>query len=215
MSQNKFLKCSCAGCGGHIEFPADGIGSTVPCPHCGYATELTLEAPPVIAASGARSLKWIIAGAVILVVGLIAAVAIVIMTPILLTANRLTNKARESRPIAASPVRPKATNVVAARPAAPAGTSPVLNGFSFSAVTMVQAPGSTLRYATGALKNETDKQRFGVTVEIDLLDSRGGKIGATKDYAPVVEPRAEWKFRALLVQKTAASARVANVSEQP
>ena len=68
--------------------------------------------------------------------------------------------------------------------------------------------------AAGALKNETDKQRFGVTVEIDLLDTAGVKIGSAKDYAPVIEPRTEWKFRALLVQKKVASARVADVKEQ-
>ena len=207
MSQNKFLKCSCAACGGHIEFPADGIGSTVPCPHCGCATELTLETPPVIAASGTRSLKWIIAGGVILLVGLVAAVGIVI------AANRLMKKAREPRPIAASPARPKATNAAPARPSAPAGTLSVLNGFSSSAVTMEQAPGSALRYATGVLKNETDKQRFGVTVEIELLDPRGGKTGTAKDYVDLIEPRAEWKFHASVLQKKAATARVSNVTE--
>jgi hypothetical protein len=27
-------KCSCAHCGQHIEFPAEGVGMTVPCPTC-------------------------------------------------------------------------------------------------------------------------------------------------------------------------------------
>jgi len=32
--QAKFLKCLCAFCGGHIEFPASALGDTVLCPHC-------------------------------------------------------------------------------------------------------------------------------------------------------------------------------------
>jgi hypothetical protein len=53
-----------------------------------------------------------------------------------------------------------------------------------------------------------------VTVELELLDSGGRKLGVAKDYAAIIEPHAEWKFRALLVQKNVAAARVANVKEQ-
>ena len=68
MSQNKFLKCACAHCGGHIEFPADGLGSIIPCPHCGAETELVLEVPPVLATRSSRGLMWFVIGAVILLV---------------------------------------------------------------------------------------------------------------------------------------------------
>ena len=114
--------------------------------------------------------------------------------------------------------RPAATNAPRAKPVTVAPAVPVrlINGFSFtSAVTIDQTAGSTLAYATGWLKNETDRQRFGVTVEIDLLDSGGAKLGRATDYAPVIEPRAEWKFRALLTPKNVASARVTGVQEKP
>ena len=48
-----------------------------------------------------------------------------------------------------------------------------------------------------------------------LLDSGGAKVGRATDYAPVIEPRAKWEFRALLVPKNVASARVTGVQEKP
>ena len=202
MPETKFLKCACESCGGRIEFPADGIGSTVVCPHCGWHTELKLETPTVETARSSRSVKWIIAGAVILCVGFAAIVAI------LVTARRMMEKARHDQPVTQA-VRAAKTNPANARATA---INQVINDFSISAVAIDKA--RSLAYATGTLKNETEKQRFGVTVELELLDKAGTKIGTAKDYKDLVEPRAEWKFRALLVQKNVAAARVAVVKEQ-
>ena len=125
MSQNKFLKCACDSCGGHIEFPADGIGSTVPCPHCGAHTELTLETPPVIAARSPRSLKWIIAGGVILLVGVVLLVVVIPVVEVYVAASRLAKKqpragrveARNSvRSVNTDATRPAATNAPRANP---------------------------------------------------------------------------------------------------
>jgi len=44
MSEERFCICSCEHCGGHIEFPASGVGMRVACPHCAIETVLT-EAP--------------------------------------------------------------------------------------------------------------------------------------------------------------------------
>ncbi len=204
MPETKFLKCACESCGGRIEFPADGIGSTVPCPHCGWHTELKLENPVVPTAPFSRSLKWIIAGAVILCVGFVAIVAI------LISARRMMEKARRDQPEIQA-VRSAKTNLAISRPATPViGKS--INDFSISPVAIDKT--RSLAYAAGVLKNETDKQRFGVTVELELLDSGGKQIGTARDYKDLIEPRAEWKFRALLVQKNVAAARVASVKEQ-
>src|SRR5438876_61079 len=108
MSETKYLKCACASCGGHIEFPADAIGSTVPCPHCGWQTELMLEAPPVQPPS--RSLKWIIAGGVILLVGVIGVVAALIVTV------RVMKKTRASRSVSRTTAIAPSTNRVQAKP---------------------------------------------------------------------------------------------------
>ena len=34
MSEKSFTKVNCSHCGGHIEFPPEAAGLTVPCPHC-------------------------------------------------------------------------------------------------------------------------------------------------------------------------------------
>jgi uncharacterized membrane protein len=48
--QAKFLKCLCAFCGGHIEFPASAAGETILCPHCNCSTRLstTVGSPPPV-----------------------------------------------------------------------------------------------------------------------------------------------------------------------
>lgn len=208
MSQNKFLKCACASCGGHIEFPADGIGSTIACPHCGADMELMLEVPAVLATRSSRGLKWFVIAALILLVGAVAAVAILIVA----------QRAMDTRRIARAGARIESVNNVVRIPAKSEQARPVkvdlTNGFSTAAVLIEKTAADALTYATGVLKNETDQRRFGVTVEIDLLDPRGTKVGATKDYTTVIEPRAEWKFRALITPKNVASARVAGVKEQ-
>src|SRR5256885_312797 len=45
MNEELLAKCSCSQCGNHIEFPLEGAGAVVACPHCGQQTQLTLEAP--------------------------------------------------------------------------------------------------------------------------------------------------------------------------
>jgi hypothetical protein len=40
MGEPQYVKGGCKKCGGHIEFPALGLGQTVNCPHCGKRTKL-------------------------------------------------------------------------------------------------------------------------------------------------------------------------------
>src|ERR1044071_4736707 len=63
MSEQKFLKTACEHCGENIEFPAEGLGMAVPCPHCQKRTRLSLpgssaaveSVPPPSAAPSAPS----------------------------------------------------------------------------------------------------------------------------------------------------------------
>ena len=208
MSETKFLKCICTQCGGHIEFPADGIGSTVPCPHCGWQTELTLAAPEPTSARSPRSLKWAIVGAAILLIGLAGAIGA------LVAARNLVRRSRGYRAVVQAPGNAAAATSLETNRN---GFTPdlVTNGFAISQVKIHSTPGSSLVYAVGLVKNEADKQRFGVTVELDLLDPAGKKIGAAKDYKEVLEPRAEWPFHALVVAKDAHTARVTSIHELP
>jgi hypothetical protein len=209
MSENKFLKCTCTQCGGHIEFPADGIGQTVPCPHCNWPTELALDTPDEPSARSPRSLKWLVAGVVILIVGVVGVATALVM------AQKFLRKPRVERGMAKTGSRAAKTNAPVATAPTQAKPATLTNDFSVSDVKIIKTAGSTLIYASGTIKNESDKQRFGVTVEIDLFDSADKKIGSTKDYnRDAIEAGGTWTFRALLVQKGAASARVTAIREQ-
>jgi Zn-dependent protease with chaperone function len=50
MSDSQFRIASCRHCGQHIEFPAEGAGMLVPCPHCAGETILNEERPATPAA---------------------------------------------------------------------------------------------------------------------------------------------------------------------
>jgi hypothetical protein len=66
----KYFKCSCEHCGGRIEYPAQSVGLSYPCPHCGKETDLTLPPPPDAEPSGSRKhLVWLIVGGLILLLG--------------------------------------------------------------------------------------------------------------------------------------------------
>lgn len=73
--------------------------------------------------------------------------------------------------------------------------------------------GSSLVYAVGTIRNESDHQRFGVKVEVDILDGRGKKVGKATDYIQVIEPREEWRFHALVLEDRAAAAKIASIKE--
>ena len=66
----------------------------------------------------------------------------------------------------------------------------------------------------GTVKNNSDRQRFGVKIELDLLDAQDNKIGTTSDYIAILEPHKNWQFRALLTQPKAVKANVAKIEEQ-
>jgi hypothetical protein len=74
--------------------------------------------------------------------------------------------------------------------------------------------GSSLVYAVGTIANNSDHQRFGVKVEVDILDKAGKKIGKATDYIQVIEPRDKWRFHALVLEDKAASAKIASIKEE-
>ncbi|NDB75747.1 MAG: hypothetical protein EB141_08900 [Verrucomicrobia bacterium] len=75
------------------------------------------------------------------------------------------------------------------------------------------AKGSRLVYVTGVLKNDSDHQRFGVRVELDLFDAAGNKVGTATDYRQSLEPRATWQFRGIVTDRRATAAKFAGVKE--
>jgi hypothetical protein len=86
-------------------------------------------------------------------------------------------------------------------------------GFSASSVQLEKAPGTSLVYATGLLKNMASRQRFGVKIELALANAEGKQVGTATDYQQVLEPGGAWRFRALVVDGKATSAKVLAVKE--
>lgn len=102
----------------------------------------------------------------------------------------------------------------AAKPNTAAAQPKSVDDFKVSKITLQKTAGNSLVYAIGTVRNNSDYQRFGVRVELDLLDATGKKIGATKDYVKVIEPRREWRFRALVLAPKTASVRVGKINEE-
>jgi len=198
MTTGKYLKGDCQHCGGHIEFPAGAVGTTIDCPHCQQQTELLLALPPTEPSLPTKAIVYTAIAIVILVGGLIGAQIA------LKRAKRLAEQKQEPAP---TPPTPKQAEARA--PAEP----PAKDGFRVSSITLEKTPGSSLVYAVGTVRNETDRRRFGVKVELDALDGTGKRVGSAKDYQQTLEPKSEWRFRALVVGSNASSAKLASITE--
>jgi len=204
-SKTKYLKGACQHCDGHLEFLAEHIGMMVPCPHCGKETELELLPPPDEPTVPRRALVWSGIAILILVFGLGAA---------LIALKRAQNWAQSQRLPTSVPAAVEPPRMEQKQAPTPSGTnSPAEQGFDASAVTVEKTRGSSLIYAVGTIKNTSDQQRFGVKVELELLDAGGRKLGGASDYRQVLEPGAQWQFKALVVDAKTVSAKISSIQE--
>jgi hypothetical protein len=197
MSTTKSLSGNCQHCGGHIQFPAESAGLTSDCPHCGHTTELLLATPPQEPTVPVKTIVFTIIAVLILIGGLVGA---------MIAVNRLQRAAEQG---GAGSSEATTQNTVPPKPADPFAQA----GFRVSTVTLEKTQGSSLVYAVGTILNETNRRRFGVKVEIELLDTTGSKVGTASDYQQALEPKAEWRFKALLLDSKATSARIAAIKE--
>jgi hypothetical protein len=191
MSEADYLKCSCQKCGGNIEFPSSGLGETVDCPHCGKQTKL-VSTP---AKSGRKNA--LVAGSILILF-------------ILAVAGALLYWSKMRKP---DVTVPNMTAQVVTNADIPDGFTK-LNDFTVSKITLEKTEGSGLVNAVGTVKNITTRQRFGVKIQLDLLDAQDNKIGSTSDYIEVLEPDKEWQFKALLADPKAVKAKLTNIEEQ-
>jgi len=204
MNRTKHLKGHCQACGGHIEFPAEATGMSVDCPHCAKVTELLLAPLPDEPLIPRRTIIWTVATVLVLVLGLAAA---------LVALNR-AERGAAAKQHAGEPV-PLATMPNPQNTQAPEQPDAATQaGFSASEITLQKLAGSGLVYAAGSLTNVSSRQRFGVKVNLELLDAAGQKIGEATDYQPTIEPSGHWNFKALVVEKKAVSAKIAAVREE-
>ncbi|MBE0544395.1 MAG: hypothetical protein IH623_23890 [Verrucomicrobia bacterium] len=199
MSRTKILMGDCQHCGGRVEFPAESVGLTAECPHCRQHTELFLAAPPQTSTVPVKTIVFAIIALLILVGGWIGT------QMALKRAQRLTERANAASANAAAQPASAATPSEVALPA----------GFRVSAIMLEKTSGSSQVYAVGLLRNDTDRQRRGVKVELDLFDASGRRVGAATDTLPMIEPRAEWRFKARVVEADATAAQLKAIREEP
>lgn len=185
-----------------MEFPADALGMLVECPHCNQQTELTLPPPLETSDPGipAKAVVWAIIALLILGGGLAGSLIA------LKKAQRLYG--HQNQPATNASLSQTPTNSIS-----PELDAAAREQFSLSPIKLEKNQGSSLIYATGTVSNLTDKQRFGVKVELYLLDATNQKIGVASDYQQVIEPRGQWSFKALVVDSKTVAVRLASISE--
>ena len=193
MSTSIFVKGECRACGGHLEFPAEAAGESIACPHCGVLTEL---------ATGNSSNKKRGFGRKL--AGLLALIAV---------AGSGAGYFLMKHSAPGSKIPAAAVILTNNSPALAAAKEYSTNDFAISAIQLEKAPGSSLVYATGKIRNLSDRRRFGVKVELNLLDDGEQPIGQAKDYQPLLEPGAEWQFKAMIMESKAVSAKLSSIRE--
>ena len=156
----------------------------------------------------------------------------IVLAVVIVLGNHLRNRPASSEgeksvPLPSAPVPAAKQGPPSAPPAAsppanpvPAMTTPkgpkLLGDLKVTQVALEQpkgAKGSRLVYVTGLLKNDSDHQRFGVRVELELLDAATNKVGTATDYRQMLDPRASWQFRAIVTDRRATAAKLVGVKE--
>ena len=199
MSDSGYLKSACQKCGGHLEFPPAGAGETIACPHCGAPTTLVANSAGADSQKSAASRQKIIAMIIVAMVFISVAAGIILYRAKLLPASSHP----VSNPVPQVPTNP-VPRIVFAR----------LNDFNVGPVTLKKTEGSSLVYAVGIVQNDSGRQRFGVRIQLGVLDAGDNKIGTASDYISVIEPHKDWQFKALLTEPKAVKARPALFEEQ-
>ena len=199
MSNSVFVKGECRHCRGHIEFPAAAAGTTVPCPHCGQPTELVSpNLPTKTGVSGRQRL------AIAVALCLVAAIPGLIL---------FMHKSNPSANFVPPPLPQVQSNTLVALAHPKPQPEEVTNDFAIMPFKLEKTPGSSLVYVTGTIQNDTERQRFGVKVEFSLFDTNDDAIGTATDYEQVIEPHGAWRFKAMVIESKAVSAKFLSIIE--
>ena len=202
MPNPDFVKGECRHCAGHLEFPAEAVGQTVRCPHCGQLTVLAAAIPP----DGKRR-AWVIP----VIIGCLMASG-------LTGAFFLQQKSNHGLISEATPVPSTRSNAPTISTTAPVvvpkpPTEERTNDFAILPYKLEKTPGSSLVYVTGTVRNLSDRQRFGVKIQFELFDINDHPVGSATDYQSLLDPRAEWHFKSLVMASKAATARFNSIAE--
>jgi len=207
MTETGYAKGTCQNCGGHLEFPAAGIGLTADCPHCGNQTILSSRPLDPAAPTGnspaqpKRKFPVLLVSVILILISAAAGAALYWF-----------KKEGSHPPVTTRAILSIPTNSEIPKKLSPAPEAADL--FSAGQVMLQKTEGSTLIYAVGTVRNNSSRQRFGVKIELNLLDAQDDKIGTASDYRAILEPHQDWQFRALLTPSKVAKAVVMKIEEQ-
>ena len=191
MNPTKRLSGICSECGGSIEFPAELVGTVTQCPRCRKQTELTLAAPPEEPTVPRKVIVWTVVAVVVLALGLIVTVV---------ELKHLEKLAARQKDRAA--------------PAAGAKDAAALTGLQVLAFTMEKGQGGKGMFAVGTVVNTSNRSRSRVTLELELLDAGGQKVGVARAYQPVLAAGAKWQIKVPFEgDAKVVSARVTSIKE--
>ncbi|MGZ5567891.1 MAG: FxLYD domain-containing protein, partial [Limisphaerales bacterium] len=110
---------------------------------------------------------------------------------------------------------PPKVEVVKEAPAPNGEPEPDLwSGLKPGPVAIEKTPKSRLTYAVGTIRNDTDRQRFGVKVQLDVLDANGGKLGTTTDYTQFIDAHKDWTFKAQVAEAKGTSVKIVSITEK-
>jgi hypothetical protein len=122
----------------------------------------------------------------------------------------MTHKSNPSANVVPSPPLSVLSNAPTASKPQP---EEVTNDFGIMPFKLEKTPGSSLVYVIGTVQNPTERQRFGVKVEFSLFDTNDNAIGTATDYEQIIEPHGEWRFKAMVIESKAVSAKFHSIIE--
>lgn len=229
MSQSSFFKCPCQHCSGPIEFPPHGVGLMIDCPHCGKKTVLTAAAASAPAAVPVPKPKPDPAPASdgFTLPASTSRAPLLITVAVLILAGAggawwFYKKSRTPTPVPtkatiagklAALAAAENTNAPAEPPPEPPSAPKSPDDLKAGPVSLEKAKSGSLVYAVGTVKNDSSHQRFGVKVQIEFTDTKGRPAGKATDYTQIIEPRKEWRFRALVLDARANAGKVVAIQE--
>ncbi len=237
MSEPRFLKCNCAHCGGHLEFPEHGIGMEINCPHCGQPTVLAVppspvrattsaphspplpQAPPVVATAPTASAAGATVGAPAgasrkrgKLIGGIVGLVVVALIVVAGVAKKIRDKSAAGDGAAAGANAKSAAVTPPPEPEPP--PPPRVPGEDLQVLKqqIQKAELGSLRYVSGVVTNHGDRQFFNVKVEFEMLNTKGQVVGNANDYLGNLAPHAAWNFRAQILDRDAAKPRLTKLT---
>jgi len=99
------------------------------------------------------------------------------------------------------------------QPVIPIAAPDPWHGLKTGPVHVEKSGAGHLVYAVGEVRNESDHERFGVKVELDVLDAQGEKVGSASDYTQSIDAGKTWRFRALVTDRNGVAAKIASLKE--